>query len=151
MENTMHDEMAAYLPQDLDQAVLVGRAWRTGAIDGPAVVVVRQGEVFDVTALCGTTADLFERADLLDVVRHGAGEALGRVEALLADTLGGTGAVRLLAPCDLQPIKVGARDRRAGRRRRGARDRIARGNAADHRRRPVGDPSRFARSGAPEG
>jgi fumarylacetoacetate (FAA) hydrolase family protein len=106
MENTMHDEMAAYLPQDLDQAVLVGRAWRTGAIDGPVVVVVRQGEVFDVTALCGTTADLFERADLLDVVRHGAGESLGRVEALLADTLGGTGAGRLLAPCDLQPIKA---------------------------------------------
>jgi fumarylacetoacetate (FAA) hydrolase family protein len=106
----MHDDMAAYLPQDLDEALLVGRAWRTGAIDGPAVVAVRGGEVFDITALCGTTADLFERADLLDVVRHGAGAALGRVEALLAATLADssatTGAVRLLAPCDLQPIKA---------------------------------------------
>jgi fumarylacetoacetate (FAA) hydrolase family protein len=102
MENTMHDDIAAYLPQDLDQALLVGRIWRSGAIDGPAVVVVRQGEVFDVTALCGTTADLFERADLLDVVRHGAGEPLGRVEALLA----GAPDARLLAPCDLQPIKA---------------------------------------------
>lgn len=102
----MHQEMAAYLPHDLDCALLVGRVWRAGPVDGPAVVAVRQGEVVDITALCGTTADLFERADLLDVARHGAGEALGRVEALLAATLAGAGDLRLLAPCDLQPVKA---------------------------------------------
>ncbi|OXH93852.1 hypothetical protein CA830_05095, partial [Burkholderia multivorans] len=62
--------VSACLPTDLDDALLVGRVWRRdGAHAGPSVVVVRRGEVFDITRTVPTTADLFDRADLLDVVR----------------------------------------------------------------------------------
>ena len=91
-------EPAACLPHDLDDALLVGRIWRGGAIAGPSVIVVRGGNVIDITNHAGTVASLFERPDLLDIVREAEGESLGRVEALMTE--------KLLAPCDLQAIKA---------------------------------------------
>lgn len=95
------------LPEDLEQALLVGRVWRAGdtngAVDGPAVVAVRKGRVVDITRHAPTVSALFERADLLAIVRDADGEDLG----LAADLANGQGgAVRLLAPCDLQAIKA---------------------------------------------
>ncbi|WP_420993611.1 fumarylacetoacetate hydrolase family protein [Cupriavidus sp. 30B13] len=100
---------SACLPADLDQALLAGRVWRrAGGHEGPCVVAVRGGQVFDITATVPTTADLFERADAAGIVRHAPGEALGSAQALLAAALAGdAGApVRLLAPCDVQAIKA---------------------------------------------
>ncbi len=97
------------LPEDLDRALLVGRVWRsTEGIEGPSVVVVRNGEVYDVTRSVMTTADLFERVDVADVARHAAGESLGSVVALVEAHLDKAGPVpaKLLAPCDVQAIKA---------------------------------------------
>lgn len=91
-------EPAACLPHDLDDALLVGRIWRGGAIAGPSVIVVRGGNVVDITAHASTVAGLFERPDLLEIAREAEGESLGRVEALMTE--------KLLAPCDLQAIKA---------------------------------------------
>lgn len=91
------------LPDDLERALLVGRVWRGAPTDGPAVVAVRQGRVVDITRHAPTVSALFERDDLLAVVRDADGEDLG----LAADLVNGQGgAVRLLAPCDLQAIKA---------------------------------------------
>lgn len=91
------------LPDDLEEALLVGRVWRNAPVDGPAVVAVRQGRVVDITRHAPTVSALFERDDLLAVVRDADGEDLG----LAADLVNGQGgAVRLLAPCDLQAIKA---------------------------------------------
>ncbi|WP_322102510.1 fumarylacetoacetate hydrolase family protein [Paraburkholderia sp. J41] len=102
--------ISAYLPQDLDRALLVGRVWRaTPDGDGPCVVVVRHGQVFDITHITPTTADLFDRDDLIDVVRHAAGEPLGIVQALVEASLPPhreAGRPYLLAPCDVQAIKA---------------------------------------------
>ena len=97
-----------FLPDDIDDALLVGRVWRkAGRHEGPSVVVVRSGEVFDITAAVPTTADLFERADLLDSARTAPGESLGAVSDLIAANVpGAMPAVRLLAPCDVQAIKA---------------------------------------------
>jgi fumarylacetoacetate (FAA) hydrolase family protein len=98
-----------FLPDDINEALLVGRVWRkTGQHEGPCVVVVRGGEVFDITATVPTTADLFEREDAVALARSAPGESLGPVEALIAVNLPGAGvsAVRLLAPCDVQAIKA---------------------------------------------
>jgi fumarylacetoacetate (FAA) hydrolase family protein/NAD(P)-dependent dehydrogenase (short-subunit alcohol dehydrogenase family) len=97
------------LPDDMSRAVLVGRVWRGGVINGPCVVAVRNGEVFDITGHAPTMSDLLERDDALEVARSAPGESLGDVQPLLANALAGgadDSIPRLLAPCDLQAIKA---------------------------------------------
>jgi fumarylacetoacetate (FAA) hydrolase family protein len=116
---TMELKAADYLPADLERALLVGRVWRDEV--GPCVVVVRAGQVFDITAQCATVSDLLEKDDLLAFVRGVQGEALGGAAELVATALapqaagsaagnaadnGARRAPRLLAPCDLQAIKA---------------------------------------------
>jgi len=102
---------ASMLPFDADDALLVGRVWRDGPHAGPAIVAVRRGQLVDITRHACTLAELFERADVLDVVRHADGEALGSAAALLLAARDGNqgdnqGSLQLLAPCDLQAIKA---------------------------------------------
>ncbi|HEY4350059.1 MAG TPA: fumarylacetoacetate hydrolase family protein [Paraburkholderia sp.] len=101
---------SACLPEDLDQALLIGRVWRRdGAHEGPCVVAVRGGNVFDITKTVPTTADLFDRDDAVDVARNAPGEPLGPVGALLEAALAArtdASTPRLLAPCDVQAIKA---------------------------------------------
>lgn len=91
------------LPADLDNALLVGRVWRAAPIDGPAVVAVRGGRLVDITPHAATVSDLFERDDLLEIIRTAEGEDLGDVRELVQD---GVAGLQLLAPCDLQAIKA---------------------------------------------
>jgi fumarylacetoacetate (FAA) hydrolase family protein len=97
------------LPEDLERALLVGRVWREGAEAGPAIVAVRGGRLVDITRHAATVSDLFERADLLAIVRDAEGEDLGSAEDLVQAACKGEtgqGGIRLLAPCDLQAIKA---------------------------------------------
>jgi len=104
----MQPASLSVLPTDLDRALLVGRVWREAPVDGPSVVAVRNGEVFDITASAATTADLFDRPDAVDVARHAPGESLGPVARWIEASFDGGGAsgARLLAPCDVQAIKA---------------------------------------------
>ncbi|WP_144157252.1 fumarylacetoacetate hydrolase family protein [Paraburkholderia sp. BCC1885] len=106
----MRTDSAACLPDDLDRALLIGRVWRPAPVDGPAVVAIRDGQVFDITSTVATTADLFDRADAVQIARNAPGEALGPVRALLeasfAPAAAQAGGMRLLAPCDVQAIKA---------------------------------------------
>lgn len=88
------------------RATLVGRV-HDPAIGGPCVVAVRGDELADVTGHAPTTADLFERVDLLDVVRSAPADRSWDLDEVLRSTLDRDGgAVRLLAPIDLQVIKA---------------------------------------------
>ncbi|WP_088159145.1 fumarylacetoacetate hydrolase family protein [Achromobacter xylosoxidans] len=97
-------DQAKALPVDLEQALLVGRVWRPG--HGPSVVAVRRGEVIDITAAAPTMADLLDRPDRVALAASTAGESLGDVHVLMAASLAGQEGLRLLAPCDLQPVKA---------------------------------------------
>ncbi|MBB5457898.1 fumarylacetoacetate hydrolase family protein [Paraburkholderia sp. Cpub6] len=100
---------SSFLPGDLNDALLIGRVWRkTEQHEGPCVVVVRGGEVFDITAVVPTTADLFERDDAAQFARSAPGVPLGPVAKLIEANLPGASApaVRVLAPCDVQAIKA---------------------------------------------
>jgi len=100
---------ATCLPADLNSALMVGRVWRPAPIDGPSVVVVRDGQVFDITASVSTVSELFDREDCAAFARSAPGEPLGSAEALIQDSLKGAAAGQvptLCAPCDLQTIKA---------------------------------------------
>jgi fumarylacetoacetate (FAA) hydrolase family protein len=106
----MRTDPASCLPDDLDHALLIGRVWRPAPVDGPSVVVVRGGQVFDITSTVATTADLFDRTDAVQIARDAPGEALGTVKALLQASFASTDdpatGPTLLAPCDVQAIKA---------------------------------------------
>jgi len=109
-EIALHDRSpVSYLPADVAHAVLVGRVWRGAPHHGPAVVSVRQGEVFDISAHAPTVAELLEHPEALRIARDAPGESLGPVLALVANALLKTpdpAVPRLLAPNDLQAIKA---------------------------------------------
>ncbi|MBB3232504.1 fumarylacetoacetate hydrolase family protein [Halomonas stenophila] len=103
----MSHTMTFALPEDADQALLVGRVWRDAPHQGPALVGVRRGRVLDITATCACMADLLDRDDAVAFVASVEGEDLGPVEALLENSLRDTPeAPYLLAPCDVQAIKA---------------------------------------------
>lgn len=77
----------------------VGRVWREGV--GPLVVTLRGGRVVDVTTKAAPTMrDLLEMADPVGFVASVAGVDIGSVGDLES------GALRMLAPCDLQAVKA---------------------------------------------
>jgi len=100
------------LPEDVANALLVGRVWRPASdsnpVAGPVVVAVRGGRVIDITRHAPTVSDLFERDDAATIARTAPGDDLGDVAELMAasESRPGPGALRLLAPCDLQAIKA---------------------------------------------
>jgi len=92
---------AMILPEDSGSALLVGRVWSDVA-GGPCVVLVRGGDLFDLTPLAPTLSALLERPGLAAGLA-GAGD-LARLGSL-DDFLAGRGG-RLLAPVDLQAVKA---------------------------------------------
>lgn len=97
------------LPRDAAQAVLVGRVWLPGPQGGPTPVVVRNGQLFDLSALHPTITSLLDLPDPADAVRRAEGASLGLVADWLASTCehGPDPSYRhLLAPNDLQVVKA---------------------------------------------
>jgi fumarylacetoacetate (FAA) hydrolase family protein len=96
------------LPDDAARASLAGRVWRPDRA-GPSVVAIRDGDVVDISAAYPTMRDLCETADPAAALRAAAGEMIGKVEALLANTAPDTrdpSRPWLLTPIDLQAIKA---------------------------------------------
>lgn len=89
----------AILPEDAQDATLLGRVWSDDR-GGPCPVLLRDGRVMDLSGVAATMSGLLERADLHAAL---AGELpdLGPLDAFLDGSAG-----RLLAPVDLQAIKA---------------------------------------------
>ncbi|WP_299790852.1 fumarylacetoacetate hydrolase family protein [uncultured Marivita sp.] len=88
------------LPQDADNAILVGRFWDEDA-NGPALCAIQDDTIADITdATAPTMRDLLELDDPAVYVKARLAEAckLGSIREIEA--------VKLLAPCDLQAIKA---------------------------------------------
>ena len=96
------------LPDDADRAVLVGRVWAP-AVEGPCVVGIRAGEVFDMTEAAPTVRDLCEADDPAGLARSAEGRSLGALSDILANTPRQNRDASkpwLLAPVDLQAVKA---------------------------------------------
>lgn len=82
----------------------LGRVWRPDI--GPAVVTIRNGEVFDITSgTAPTTRDVMEMDDPATYVRSADGESLGPLGGI-RDGSGQDDGPYWLAPCDLQAVKA---------------------------------------------
>ena len=96
------------LPADAARAALAGRVWRPD-VEGPSVVAVRADGVYDVTRTSPTMRDLCEAEDAAAILRAAAGERIGSLDEILANTPPDARDPRkpwLLAPIDLQAIKA---------------------------------------------
>ena len=96
------------LPEDGTRGTLVGRVWLPQA-GGPAVAVVRDDGVFDVTARFPTVSALCEENDPAAALRSVKGERIGDLANILANTPPDRRDQQkpsLLAPLDLQVLKA---------------------------------------------
>lgn len=96
------------LPQDGTAGALAGRVWRPEE-QGPSVVAIRAGGVVDISRAFPTIRDLCEQPDPAAALREAGGEALGPLEAILANTPPERRAPDkpwLLSPIDLQAVKA---------------------------------------------
>lgn len=79
----------------------VGRVWR-GDVNGPALVLLRDDVIVDVTCRnVATMCDLLELDDPVAWLSAQAGEPLGPLSQIFAGN-----KAHLLAPCDLQVVKA---------------------------------------------
>ncbi len=88
--------------------LLVGRAWNPG-VQGPSIVVVRDGQLVDITSKAAPTLSaLLEQADPAAFVRAAGGPVLTTLDEIAAVGIGtpDPSLVHLLAPADLQAIKA---------------------------------------------
>jgi fumarylacetoacetate (FAA) hydrolase family protein len=99
------------LPEDAQRATLVGRAWVPGRSAGPSPVAVLQGEVFDLSNVAATSAQLLNARDPLSLMR-GARAAMHRIGDA-AELLANSAHDRrdparpyFLAPVDLQAVRA---------------------------------------------
>ena len=91
----------AILPQDVNDAVLVGRVW-SKAMQGPCPVLFRNGKLLDLSSLSATLSGLLERDNLVDLLKDDAKFVdLGSIDQFLSGEAG-----ELLAPADLQAVKA---------------------------------------------
>jgi fumarylacetoacetate (FAA) hydrolase family protein len=90
---------AAMLPVDLEHAVLAGRL---ALPEGPTPVLVRGGEVLDVSATAPTVSDLLEQADPAAV----EGRRLFPLDTLIERIAASAPGAYLLSPVDLQVVKA---------------------------------------------
>jgi fumarylacetoacetate (FAA) hydrolase family protein len=96
------------LPADWHHACLVGRVWRPD-VQGPSVVVVRDGALLDISETFPTMRDLCEAQKPAASVAALSGEPVGTLDELLRNSPPDQRDSRkpwLLAPIDLQAIKA---------------------------------------------
>jgi fumarylacetoacetate (FAA) hydrolase family protein len=96
------------LPEDWRDAALAGRVWRPD-LGGPSVVAIRADGVLDISAEYPTMRDLCEGPDPAKALRLAAGQPVGDLAAILANTPPERREASkpwLLAPIDLQAIKA---------------------------------------------
>src|SRR5688500_14003986 len=104
----LEDAVTEVLPGDGAVGALAGRVWRP-ELEGPSVVAIRESGVFDVSRAFPTMRDLCEADDPAAALAGVAGERIGPVEEVLANTPPDSrdrSKPWLLAPNDLQAIKA---------------------------------------------
>ncbi|WP_320201131.1 fumarylacetoacetate hydrolase family protein [Agrobacterium sp. rho-13.3] len=89
------------LPEDYQDALLIGRVWSKSE-GGPCPVLFKDGVLYDLSKVAPTMSELLEKPDLVALLGSVLEfPALGTLEAFLDGSAG-----ELLAPNDLQAVKA---------------------------------------------
>lgn len=106
-------KLGSVLPQDKESATLVGRAWLPGEPGGPSPVALREGSLYDLSAVAATSSALLNCADPVRLVRDAIAHGLATPVADATAAIENSDADRrdpsrpyILAPCDLQAIRA---------------------------------------------
>lgn len=98
------------LPQDHERATLLGRVWLPGRVSGPSIVVIDNGEVFDITAAHPLMAEILNCEDPAALARSVCSrEHVASAQEVLRCTFvprPDANAPYFLAPPDLQSLKA---------------------------------------------
>jgi fumarylacetoacetate (FAA) hydrolase family protein len=108
MQN-FHLDAGQVLPTDDDIATLIGRVWLPGNFPGPAVVLLRDRQVIDISCHAATVSALLEDKEKLARLLDFSGNPIGTIDEILANSAAGQRRSDLpyfLAPIDLQAIKA---------------------------------------------
>lgn len=94
------------LPVDHENALLIGRI-HDPRDEGPSVVAIKAGGLFDLTRQCPTVSQLLESDDIAALVSAAPEATQWSLDTVLRNTLAHDQATaRFVAPCDLQVIKA---------------------------------------------
>jgi fumarylacetoacetate (FAA) hydrolase family protein len=97
------------LPEDAARATLIGRAHVPGSPGGPSPVLIDTEQVYDLSSIAPTCAELLSRADVVNAVKASRAKLIGKVADVLANSDAGKRDPQqayFLAPCDLQTVKA---------------------------------------------
>ena len=97
------------LPEDVDDAILLGRAWVPGHVSGPSPITIREGRIFDLSNEVTTVSELLNAENPTDLIKGNRGEDIGSLSEILSNTDYSQQKEELpyfLAPVDLQAIKA---------------------------------------------
>jgi fumarylacetoacetate (FAA) hydrolase family protein len=97
------------LPEDVDDAILLGRAWVPGHVSGPSPITIREGRIFDLSDEVTTVSELLNAENPTDLIKGNRGEDIGSLSEILSNTdysQQKEGLPYFLAPVDLQAIKA---------------------------------------------
>ncbi len=96
------------LPEGAGSATLIGRVWRPD-MDGPSVVVLRDGDLVDITGSEPTMTDLLNAYAPAATAHDADGEVLGSAESIIANSAADardSALPWLLSPVDLSALKA---------------------------------------------
>ena len=109
----MNLNLESVLPQDKESATLVGRAWLPGNPGGPGTVALREGSLYDLSAVAATSSALLNCIDPVRLVRDAIARGWAKPVADAARAIENSHADRrdpsrpyVLAPCDLQAVRA---------------------------------------------
>jgi len=102
----------SFLMADEQVGVFLGRVWVPDA-NGPSVVTLRDGHLFDIT--CPAAPTVRDICEMVDPVAYGnaaKGTDLGPLDTIAAADTDNLSTTHMPAPCDLQSAKARGADAR---------------------------------------